>query len=80
MSNERMEHTDMAQPKDLGLMFHRVTQWLITGMVSIILFFAKDAVDSLNHLETMVARMDERIQYHEQDIKEIKLTLKDLRK
>ena len=61
-------------------MFHRVTQWLITGMVSIILFFAKDAVDSLNHLKTMVARMDERIQYHEQDIKEIKLTLKDLKK
>ncbi|HMZ50368.1 MAG TPA: hypothetical protein PLP28_15395 [Flavobacteriales bacterium] len=61
-------------------MFHRVTQWLITGMVSIILFFAKDAVDSLNRMETMVVRMDERIQYHEQDIKEIKLTLKDLKK
>ena len=75
-----MEPTDMAQPKDFGLMFHRVTQWLITGMVSIILFFAKDAVDSLNRMETMVVRMDERIQYHEQDIKEIKLTLKDLKK
>lgn len=75
-----MKPTDMAQPKDLGLMFHRVTQWLITGMVSIILFFAKDAVDSLNRMETMVARMDERIQNHDEAIKEIKLALKDLRK
>lgn len=72
--------TDMAQPKDIGLFMHRVTQYLITGMVGIILFFAQDMVDSLKHVEATVIRMEERVADHDEDIKEIKLTLKDLKK
>lgn len=65
---------------DVGLMMHRATQWVITGCATLIVFLAHDIYYSVNDLKVNFAALAKEVERHGEDITEVKVDIKELRK